>query len=282
MSDESAVAPDAPETALVRARIALQDRPDDPQLLRQAAAASVDLDDAVEWYERLVKVVPSDADAWSGLADALASTGEDAGGARALRRYLELVPDDVGALSDLAHLEHRSGHTAEAIDVLSRALEHSPDSTSLLRDLIDLFLARGQTESALTRAEELAELDPGDVIVLLDIAEIASRMGDRTKAVRAFEQLARRDEADGHRVFAYHGIVAAEIAEHRWRPAMNAAIDASAVDRHQLTTDLLVFVTAQLFGTDERREPRPWQELCDELAAERAAHRRLHAEQAFR
>ena len=63
---------------------------------------------------------------------------------------------------------------------------------------------------------------------------------------------------------------------------MDAAIDATAVDRHQLTTDLLVFVSAQVFGTGgEGREPRPWPELAAELAAERAAHRAFHAQQVF-
>ncbi|MGZ6975314.1 MAG: tetratricopeptide repeat protein [Acidimicrobiia bacterium] len=214
-------------------------------------------------------------------AEVALETGDDAGAAQALREHLALVPDDIAALTDLAHLEQRAGRNAEAIDLLSRALEKSLGDVGLLRSLIDLHLARGQTESALVRAEELATLEPGDVSVILAIAEIALQMGDRAKAVRAFEQLARRDDADGHRVYAYHGIVAAEIAEQRWRPAMDAAIDATSVDRHQLTTDLLVFVTAQLFGAEPGREPRPWQELDDELAAERAAHRAFHAAQAF-
>lgn len=241
----------------------------------------LDPDEAVAWYERLVEATPSDADAWRGLADALVSTGDEVGGERALRRCLELGPDDVGALADLAHLAHRAGHGAEAIDLLTRALEHSPGSVDLLRGLVALHLARGQTESALARAEELAGLDPDDVAILLEIAEIALTMRDRLKAVRTFERLARCDEVEGHRMFAHHGIVAAEIVEQRWRPAMNAAIDATAVDRHQLTTDLLVFVTAHLFGIDERRPPRPWSELSDELTVERAAHRRFHAEQAI-
>jgi tetratricopeptide (TPR) repeat protein len=224
---------------------------------------------------------PTDAEGWWELADELAASGEDAEASRALRKYLDLVPDDVRALADLAHLEHRAGRSAEAIELLTRALERSPRNAGLLRGLVDLHLMRGQTESALARAEELAELDQEDITVLLDIAEIALQMGDRAKAVRTFNELAERDDADGHKVFALHGVIAAEIAEGRWRAAMNAAIDATAVDRHELTTDLLVFVTAQLFGADPQRPPKPWDELSGKLSAARAAHRRFHVEQAF-
>lgn len=238
-------------------------------------------DEAVAWYERQVADAPDDADAWRDLADALVSTGDDAGGTRALRRFLELVPGDVVAMADLAHLEHRAGRSTEAVELVHQALERSPGNGPLLRDLVDLHLARGQTESALARAEELLEADPDNLSALLDVAELALQMGDRAKAVRTFELIATHDDTEGHRVYAHHGIVAAEIAEERWRPAMNSAIDASAVDRHQLTTDLLVFVTAQVFGPDQRHRPRPWPELEQDLTAERALHRRFHAEQSI-
>ena len=77
-----------------------------------------------------------------------------------------------------------------------------------------------------------------------------------------------------------HGIFEAEVLAGRWRPALNAAIDAAEVDRHELTTELLLYASAQLFGVAEKeREPKGWDELAARLAQQRAAHRRDHLEQ---
>jgi tetratricopeptide (TPR) repeat protein len=241
--------------------------------------ADVDLTAALE---QRVAQAPDDAEAWRELADELVADGEEERAIAALKRFLELVPGDSDALSDLAHLEHRAGHSAEAVDLLGRAVETSQFPKSLLRNLIDLHVEKGQTESALSRAEQLSEVDRDDVIALLDIAELALGMGDWNKASRTFERLGRVDEADGHIVYALHGVIEAEVGAQRWRAALNAAIDSAAADRHEFTTDLLLYVSAQLFGvTEEARTPKPWPELAQQLERERAEHRRYHIEQSI-
>lgn len=232
--------------------------------------------------ERRVAENPDDAEAWRELADELVADGEEERAISALKRFLELVPGDSDALSDLAHLEHRAGRSAEAVDLLGKAVETSQFPKSLLRNLIDLHVEKGQTESALTRAEQLSEVDRNDVIALLDIAELALGMGDWNKASRTFERMGRVDDADGHIVYALHGVIEAEVGAQRWRAALNAAIDAAAADRHEFTTDLLLYVSAQLFGvTEEARTPKPWPELAKQLEHERAEHRRYHIEQSI-
>lgn len=273
-----------PGAALDQARAAHAADPSDPAVVRTAAAASAQLglDESVDWFEKLVALTPEDAGAWRSLADELVSVGEEQRATRALKRFLALVPDDAEALADLAHLEHRAGRSTQTIDLLSQAVETSQYPASLLRNLIDLHLEKGQTESALSRAEQLSEVDRDDVVALIDIADLALRMGDHNKASRTFERLCRVDDADGHRVFALHGVIEAEVGAQRWRAALNAAIDAAAADRHEFTTDLLLYVAAQLFGvTEEARTPKPWPELSEQLARERAEHRRFHIEQSI-
>ena len=281
----SAANPSSDATStLERARAAVTATPDDPAALRAMAQASatLNLPDATSWYEKLVAVAPDDAEAWRDLADELVSDGDEERASRALKRLLELVPNDANALANLAHLEHHAGRSEAAFDLLGQAAETTPFDKNLLRTLIDFHLDRGQTESALSRAEELSGANTDDVVVLLDIAELALGMGDHTKAARTFDRLLRIDDADGHLVYAYHGIIEAEVLAKRWRPALNAALEAAAADRLEFTTDLLLFVSAQLFGvTDEAREPKPWTELSDGLARERAEHRRYHIEQAI-
>jgi tetratricopeptide (TPR) repeat protein len=247
------------------------------------SASSVPLEDPTAALERArgaVDATPDDIDALRDAAEILVSEGEDERATRTLQRIVEIAPDDIAALVDLAHLQHRGGRSGAAIELLDRAVESDPGNVGLLRNLVDLHVGMGRPESALARAEELAKADPSDVIVLLDIAEIAMGMGDYVKASHTFDRLGRVDDVDGHRVYAYHGVIEAEVLAERWRLALNAAIDATAVDRHEFTTDLLLFVSAQVFGaTTEEREPKPWAELSAQLAQERAAHRRFHTEQ---
>jgi len=240
------------------------------------------LDPTLATLEQRVAEAPDDAEAWRELADELVASGEEPRAIAALKRFLELVPGDSDALSDLAHLEHRAGHSAEALDLLGKAVDTAQFPTSLLRNLIDLHVEKGQTESALTRAEQLSAADAGDVVALLDIAELALGMNDWNKASRTFERMRRVDDADGHIVYALHGVIEAEVGAQRWRAALNAAIDAAAADRHEFTTDLLLYVSAQLFGvTEEARTPKPWPELAQQLERERAEHRRYHIEQSI-
>jgi tetratricopeptide (TPR) repeat protein len=248
------------------------------------SASSVPLEDsaALDRARAAVDVTPDDAAALREAAETLVSEGDEDRAMRTLQRVIEIAPDDTEALVDLAHLQHRAGRSENAVELLDRALETSPANLGLLRNLVDLHVGMGRSESALGRAEELAKADPDDVVVLLDIAELALGMGDYIKAARTFDRLNRVDDADGHRVYAYHGMIEAEVLGERWRLALNAAIDATAVDRHEFTTDLLLFVSAQVFGvTSEEREAKPWTELAAQLAQERAEHRRFHTEQAI-
>jgi hypothetical protein len=72
-------------------------------------------------------------------------------------------------------------------------------------------------------------------------------------------------------------MIGIEIRTARFRRALDLAIEATALDRHQLTTDLLAFVAAKLFG-EGGRAVVPQSELLAALVAEQAEHRRDHLE----
>ena len=77
-------------------------------------------------------------------------------------------------------------------------------------------------------------------------------------------------------MYAYHGMIQAEIERKSWRRALDLSIDAAAIDRYDVTTHLLAYVATQLFGRSERPAPA-WEDLEASLAAERDDHRRQHA-----
>lgn len=277
--------------ALEFATQGLEVTPDDVELLGVAARAALDADpgQAARHLRRLVAIVPDDADAWHDMGSALVDDGQLAEAAEALRAAVRLRPDDVGALVDLAHVVFATGQAAEALELLSQARERDPHDPGILRSMVEMHRVGGRAQAALECALLLAEEQPDDVLALLDIADQQLFMGDVDDAIETFDRLRRVDPDEGHEVYAYHGMIEAHLRRGRWRQALDVAIEATRVDRHQVTTDVLAFVAAELFGENEtlRRAPdatpppSPALSRADVerlLSEERADHRRLHAE----
>ena len=259
----------------------LVDDPDDPRLLRVAGRASLELelDEAERHLRALVQVAPDDAEAWRDLAFAEMEAGNLAGSADAFAKVLELKPDDVGVMVHLAHARHALGQVDDALGLLQRASEAAPQRADVLRSLIDMARAAGQTGTALEGARRLNEQDPKNVLAALDVAELLLADSQWRLAASAFNRLRSVDTDEGHEAVACHGQAQALVEAEAWRQALDVTIDATRVDRHQLTTDLLAFIAAKLFGEADR-EARPWEELEAELEAERIEHRRSHEEAA--
>jgi len=259
----------------------LVEDPDEPRLLRVAGKASLELelDDAARHLKALVRVAPDDGAAWRDLAFATMEEGDLPGSADAFAKVLELTPDDTASMIHLAHARHALGNTPEAVQLLLKASDAAPQRTDVLRSLVGMARAAGDNATALEGARRLSEQDPKDVLAALDVAELLLAAGEHRQAAAAFYKLRSADTDEGHEVYACHGQAEALVQSESWRQALDVAIDATRVDRHQLTTDLLAFIASKLFGEADR-EARPWDELQAELAEERAEHRRMHEEAA--
>jgi superkiller protein 3 len=257
----------------------LADHPDDAGLLRFAGKASVELghDDAVDYLRRAVEVEPENADAWRDLGDALLFENRLSEATDAFRQTVELRPNDVGSLVQLAHAAYAAGDPEEAIGHIRQAVERDPNSATARRALLEIYRAARRFDDALAAAEELAESDPNDVLAALDVAELYLNLDHPVDASSAFARLRKIDDDPEHEVYAYHGMIEAEIHRGRWRRALDLAIEATRIDRMGRTTDILAYVVAQVFGGTDR--PAPSRAEVDEaLAASRAEHRRLHEE----
>jgi len=259
----------------------LVDEPDDVRLLRVAGRASLELglDEATRHLKTLVQIAPNDADAWRDLALAEIEEGSPADAAAALAKVLDLAPDDVGSMVHLAHARHALGDVGAALALLQRAADAAPERVDVLRGLVDMARAAGDTAAALDAARRLNQADPKNVLAALDVAELLLAEGQWRLAASAFARLKSIDSGDGNQVVACHGQAESMVRAESWRQALDAAIDATRVDRHQLTTDLLAYIAAKLFGEAERDAP-PWDDLAAKLAAERSEYRRSHEEAA--
>ena len=257
-------------------------RPNNVDLLKLAGRSSLELnlDDATTYLQKAVDLRPDDAQAWHDLGDALVEDGQVAEAAAALRQAARLRPDDPAVLVDLGHILYVTGETKEAIACLSQAAGRTPGNLSTLRSLLDMYRRSGQLPEALTIARQITDLQPEDVLATMDVADLSLALGNYDDAVRAYHRLreidAEQDPVD-HEVYAYHGMIQAEIQRERWRRALDLAIDATRVDRYGLTTDLLAFAVAQVFGASDRPAPSR-AEIEAALASEQAEHRRHHTD----
>jgi tetratricopeptide (TPR) repeat protein len=259
----------------------LVDDPDDARLLRVAGRASLELelDEAPRHLRALVRVQPDDAEAWRDLAFAEIESGELSASADAFAKVLDLQPGDVGAMVHLAHARHALGQVDEALSLLLQAADLAPGRADILRSMIDMARRAGQVQTALEGARRLNEQDPKNALAALDVAELLLADGQWRLAAGAFNRLRSVDTDDGHEAVACHGQAEALVRAESWRQALDVTIDATRLDRHQLTTDLLAFIASKLFGEADR-EARPWDELAVALQEERVEHRRSHEEAA--
>jgi tetratricopeptide (TPR) repeat protein len=257
----------------------LTERPKDVGLLRLAgkASAELDLDDATKYLEQAVDIDPENADAWRELAEAFLYRNRLTEAMEAIRQAVELRPEEATGLVDLGLSAYAAGRLDEAVSYLNKAVEREPGNPAARRALIDVYRAAGRQEDALRAAEHLLQLQPDDVLATLDAAELNLALGRPENAVSEFARLGAIDDDPEHEVYAYHGMIQAEIQRNRWRRALDLAIEATRVDRYGRTTDLLAFVVAEVFGQADR--PAPSRAEVDEaLAASQAEHRRLHEE----
>jgi tetratricopeptide (TPR) repeat protein len=261
----------------------LAEHPGDAQLLKLAGKSSLELNlgDAVSYLQQAVSYRPDDVEAWHDLGDALVEEGNLSEAAAALREAVRLRPADARALVDLGHIAYALGNLDEAIASLSEAAKRDPGNLSTLRTLVDIYRRNSQPQTALEVATTITDLQPEDVLATVDAAELNRELGNFDAAVRAYHRLreidTQQDPNIDHEVYAYHGMIQVEMQRERWRRVLDLAIDATRVDRYGLTTNVLAFAVAEVFGSSDRPVPSR-AEVEASLATELAEHRRLHTE----
>jgi tetratricopeptide (TPR) repeat protein len=257
----------------------LNGRGEHPGLLAIAGRAALELglDEAVTYLGRLVELTPADAAAWRDLGAARLSSADLAGADQALRTAVRLDPAEPGTRVSLGHLAYLGGAVDEAERQLAEAARLAPADATALRSLTEMRRLEGRSQAAIAAAEELLRRAPDDIAGTISLAELNLSVGNYDKSLASYRRLCELDTEMGHAGHIIHGMVEVEIRRERWRHALDHAIIATALDRHRLTTDLLAFVTAQLFGRGEHPAPSR-AEIESRLQARRAEHRRLHAE----
>ena len=251
--------------------------PDDVEWLRLAGRSGVELGspDAVAQLRRVAELRP-DADAWRDLGDALATEGEAEAADQAFRKVLELEPDDESALTASGHLAYETGDTEAGVSLLSRAAEQGERSSSAVISLVEIHRSLGQPEEALEAARRLADAAPEDVVVALDVAELSLEVGELDDAAVAFARIREVDERPDHDLYALHGQIEVEIRREALAEALELAREATALDPHGRSAEVVAFLESRVGGPGNEAAPSR-ADVDAALAASRAEYRRALA-----
>jgi len=234
-------------------------------------------EEAVESLRQAIGVAPDSAEAWRQLGGALLIVGGRTEALQAFEKALVLGPRDVSVLIDVGNLLFMSGKPQEAIDTLEQARRLVPGDLTILRNVADMYASLQRHEDALSATREILESRPEDVLACCDAASLCLQLDRLDEAADMFRLLRRIDPVQEHEIFAIHGLVMTEMRRRDWRRAFDLISEATRVDRYDLTTSFLIYISNNLFGGSHGAEI-PLSELVARFDTEQDEHRRLHAE----
>ncbi|MYD72131.1 MAG: tetratricopeptide repeat protein [Acidobacteria bacterium] len=117
--------------------------------------------EAVSIFREGVAEAPDDADLRRQLGDALLATGDTRGAGEQYETALRLNPTEARAYVGIAVLLAMSGRHAEAIDRYAAAISHQPDYLEARLGLVDAYRAVGRPGDAAAEAARAVEIAPG-------------------------------------------------------------------------------------------------------------------------
>ncbi len=115
---------------------------------------------AIEAFERAVKLQPGFADTWGNMARTLEALGRYQEGVNAARKAIELDPETASSHNNLASNLRGMGRAREAVKVLERALELSPNLPEAHNNLGNNWGDLGDLGRALESYEKAIHLSP--------------------------------------------------------------------------------------------------------------------------
>jgi choline-sulfatase len=148
------------------------------------------------------RLLPVQASAWTGLADARAAAGDAEGALSALRKGQAAVPADASLRLAEAHLLAALGRKAEARVAYEAALPLAPTNARVRTSLGELLRDLGETAEALRRQREAVAIDPAYASGWNSLGMTLGGNGRVSEAEQAFREAARLDPKN-HR-FAYN------------------------------------------------------------------------------
>ncbi|HUQ57807.1 tetratricopeptide repeat protein [Lentzea sp.] len=158
------------------------------------ANARHDFSAARDWAQKAITALPSSAEAYGVLADALTQLGDDAGAQDAVQRMLDLKPGTASFARASFHLEIH-GDADGARDAMKRALTAAttPEEIAFCRyRLGELAFDHNRLDEAAQHYEQGLAARGDDMTLTQGMAKVAAARGDVPDALEDYRRLTAR------------------------------------------------------------------------------------------
>ncbi len=159
--------------------------------LGNALALQGRFDEAIDQFQRALKIDPNDADAVYNLGNALAQQGNLEAAGKELQLALQIKPNSAMAAYDLGNVRARQGRLDEAIDQFQRALKSDPGLARAYYNLGQIFSKQGKLDEAIRNYRLALRFDPTHVKVRYYLAVALAGQGDFEAAGKEFRESLR-------------------------------------------------------------------------------------------
>ena len=164
--------------------------------LGNALAVQGRFEEAIDQFQRALRIDPNDPDATYNLGNALAQQGNFEVAGKQLQHALEINPGNAMAAYDLGNVRARQGRFEEAIDQFQRALKIDPRLTRAHYNVGSLLSQQGKLDEAITHFRQVMLLAPEDGRPPYHLGQIFSRQGKFDEAIRHYRLALRIDPSN--------------------------------------------------------------------------------------
>jgi tetratricopeptide (TPR) repeat protein len=152
-----------------------------------------DYTDALEAFQRAVRVGPASAEAHNWLGVATLERGDLSGAIAEFRKAISLDPKYARAYANLGSALVKNGELAKAITVFQQALSLEPNNMAAHMNLAVALREKGDAPGAIRHLRLVAGREPNNAKVQYLLGQTLQQSGDLGAAIAAFEAAVRID-----------------------------------------------------------------------------------------
>jgi tetratricopeptide (TPR) repeat protein len=151
---------------------------------------------ALDEFQKAVKIAPDLMPALDGMAQAFSRLGEHANALATVEGMIKRRGETAGGLVLLSTIHERAGNVKEALDSYQRALQLEKGSMALLIGYAELNARAGKRQEAIRLLNETARSFPKAPLPHWTMGQVHQAGGDNAEAIRAYREALNRDPND--------------------------------------------------------------------------------------
>lgn len=152
--------------------------------------------EAIECYERVLKLDPRDANALSNLAAAFVSQGDQQKAVEHYRAAMAVDPDSAVPAFQLGLLYQKLGDNLAAADLFAEAVRRDPQYEEAFRAWGDLETSMGHPDQGRQRYQQALAANPESIPSLVNLGILEARSGQIKVAIDHFQRALQIDPRD--------------------------------------------------------------------------------------